>query len=146
MPADVVADNFPVVACIALARIIAVGGYFLIAAERAREDVRVEVFVGGHVRESDYVSAFDLLSPLANFSCLSFDHPVRVDLENQSSELVSRNYPAIYIIARLDASDRLLATSSSVLHVMGMQSTPVVHVEQLNYTATCHETRFGGWN
>lgn len=81
MPADVVADNFPVVACIALARIIAVGGYFLIAAERAREDVRVEVFVGGHVRESDYVSAFDLLSPLANFSCLSFDHPVRVDLE-----------------------------------------------------------------
>lgn len=81
MPADVVADNFPVVAGVTLARVIAVRGYFLVAAERAREDVRVEVFVGGHVRESDYVSAFDLLSPLANFSRLSFDHPVRVDLE-----------------------------------------------------------------
>lgn len=81
VPADVIANNFPVIARIAFAWVVAISRNFLIATERAWEDVTMKVFFRAHMRKSNDVAAFDLFSSLAGFSCFSFDHPMRVHLK-----------------------------------------------------------------
>lgn len=129
MPTVAVAQHFPVVASVTFAWLITVCRDFLIVWERTREDVRVEVFTCGHVLESNDISALNLLSTTASLSSWAFDRPVWVD-----------------IVWSFQACHRLLATSSSVLNIMRMQSASVVDVEQLDYTSTCYKSSFGGYN
>lgn len=129
MPTVVIANDFPMISCISLARIIAVSRDFLVVAKRACEDVRVQVSVGGNVLHPDDLPALNFSSTLTDFSRRSLNHPVRV-----------------HVVSVLNASHGLLATARAIFHVMGMQSASIVNVEQLDYTSTCNITRFGGWN
>jgi len=105
-------DECPVVAGISVAILVAESAHLLIAGQRRREVMAVEVLGGGHVLQPYHRAALQRLAPLAPALHPALHRPVTV-----------------HIFAGVGAGHRLLATARPVLHVVRVESDVIIGVQ-----------------
>lgn len=108
------ANDFPVIASVSLALLVAVAGDLLVSGQWTGKVVRVQVLIGRDVVQPDGGATGHWFAPFAERVHFALDSPMTV-----------------HIVLQFGGSDRLLSRPRTIFNVMGVQSDLVGVVQQL---------------